>query len=292
VLSLSLPQGIKRKYPDSKIFFVLNPLYKEILLNHPDIDKVIEFENLKSAYNKLKNLKIDVAVHVFPRFKEAFLSFLLKIPERIGTAYRVYSPLFNKRIFMHRKTCNFHESEYNVLLFKKAGYDIEYTKPKLYLEEKERRKIREKFKNYKRPFILLHPESKGSAPNWSFERYKKLLKILDIDGTIFITGLKKNFEIHRKENIIDLRSKLNLREFINLISICDLVFAPSTGVIHIASALNVKVLTIFSEKIPFTPRRWGPLGKSKILKVPDENLDKIQPEEVKEEIKSLLFADS
>ncbi|MEO0255042.1 MAG: glycosyltransferase family 9 protein [candidate division WOR-3 bacterium] len=281
VLSLSVPQGLKRKYKDSKIIFVCNPLYKEILLNHPDIDIVTDFDNIDK---EIENLKIDVSVHIFPRFKEAYFSFIKKIPERIGTLYRFYSFLFNRRIPLHRKTCEFHESFYNVLLLKKAGYDIDYFKPQLYLKEEEVSKIKEKFKNYKKPFILIHPESRGSAPNWSLTKYNELLKILDIDGTIFITGTQKNFDFFKKENIIDLRGDFNLREFINFISICDLVFAPSTGVIHIASALNVKTVSIFSEKKPFTPKRWGPLGESIVLKTESNNLEKISVNEVKEAI--------
>ena len=288
ILSLSVPQGIKRKYPDSKIFFVCNPLYKEIILNHPDIDEIIEFDRFKKVYEKLKNKKIDVSVHIFPRFKEAFLSLYLGVPERIGTGYRWYSFLFNKKVYMHRKKCEYHESEYNVLLLKKAGYDIEYIKPKLYLKKEEIQKIKDKFKGFKKPFIIVHPESKGSAPNWSFQKYNEFLREFNFDGTIFITGIKKDFNFYEKNNIVDLRGKLNLRELMSLISVSDLVFAPSTGVIHIASALNVKVVTIFSEKLPFTPKRWGPLGKSKILTVRDENPDRISPEEVKEQIKSFI----
>lgn len=285
VLSLSVPQGLKRKFNGSSIIFVCNPLYKHILLNHPDIDVITYFENLN---NIIKEIKIDVSLHLFPRFKEALFCFIKRIPERIGTFYRPYSFLFNKKVFLHRKKCEFHESFYNVLLLKKAGYDIDYSEPKLYLKDEEREKIKEKFKNYRKPFIIIHPESRGSAPNWSFEKYNKLLKILKIDGTIFITGSEKNFEFFKSENIIDLRGTSNLRDFINFISICDLVFAPSTGVIHIASALNIKIVSIFSEKIPFTPKRWGPLGKGIVLTTPSLNIEEIPEEEVKDAIISLL----
>ncbi|MEN3046943.1 MAG: glycosyltransferase family 9 protein [Candidatus Hydrothermales bacterium] len=288
VLSLSVPQGIKRKYKDSKILFVCNPLYKEIIYNHPDIDKIIEFNNFRETLDLIKKEKIDISVHIFPRLKEALLSFLLKIPKRIGTAYRWYSFLFNKRVPLHRKKCEFHESYYNVLLLKKAGYDIEYTEPRLYLKEEEIEKVKENFKSYKKPFIIIHPESKGSAPNWSYEKYNELLKALKIDGTIFITGITKNFKFIEKKNIVDLRGKLNLRELMALISTSNLVFAPSTGVIHIASALNVKTVSIFSDKKPYTPTRWGPLGKSEVIKVKDENLEKISVYEVKEVILSQL----
>jgi len=267
---------------------LINPLYREVIENHPDIDGILELKDFKTTLSYIKKEKFNCSIHLFPTFKTSLMTFLSGIPQRIGTGYRIYSFLYNKKIYMHRKTCEFHEAEYNVLLLKKAGFDIPFIKPKIYLNEKEREKIKENFKNFKKPFICIHPESRGSAPNWSFDNYKKLIEILDIKGTVFITGLKKNFEIKERENIIDLRGKLNLREFINFVSFCDLVFAPSTGVIHIASALNVKVVTIFSEKIPFTPKRWGPLGKSKILTVPDENLDKISVEKVKKEIESFL----
>ncbi|MEN3044448.1 MAG: glycosyltransferase family 9 protein [Candidatus Hydrothermales bacterium] len=288
ILSLSVPQGIKRKYKNSKIFFVCNPLYKEIIYNHPDINKIIEFKNFKETFNLIKKEKIDISVHIYPRPKEALLSFLLKIPERIGTSYRWYSFLFNKKVAMHRKKCEFHESYYNVLLLKKAGYDIDYTEPKLFLKEEEVKEVRENFKNYEKPFIIIHPESKGSAPNWGYEKYNELLKILNINGSIFITGTKKNFKFIEQKNIVDLRGKLKLRELMALISISDLVFAPSTGVIHIASALNVKTVSIFSEEKPYTPTRWGPLGNSKILKVKDKDLEKISIYDVKEIILSQL----
>ncbi len=290
ILSLSVPQGLKKKFPECKIFMCINPLYKDIIKNHPDIDAIIGWKGLKRTFSLVKEENFDYAVHLFPTLNTSLLTLFAGIPQRIGTGYRVYSFLYNKKIYMHRKECKFHEAEYNVLLLKKAGFDIPFVFPRIYLEKEERNKILKKFENYKRPFLCIHPESRGSAPNWSYGNYQKLINILDFNGTIFITGTKKTFEIKNKKNTVDLRGKMNLSEFINFISICDMVFAPSTGTIHIASALDIKVIAIFSEKIPFTPRRWGPLSKkSKVLVVKDKNLDVIEPEKVKQEINNLIL---
>ena len=66
--------------------------------------------------NQLGNLNFDVVMLFYPRPELAFALWLAKIPLRIGTGFRWYSFLLNKRIYEHRKDCRKHEAEYNLSL--------------------------------------------------------------------------------------------------------------------------------------------------------------------------------
>src|SRR4029077_11031975 len=69
--------------------------------------------------------------------------------------------------------------------------------------------------------------------------------------------------------VMNLMGRLNLREFMALISQCDLVVSGSTGPMHLAAALGISTVSLFDPRRGSSTVRGGPLGGRGVLFKPE-----------------------
>ena len=289
VLSLPLAGLIKKHYPDCKITFLLRNYTKDIANDHPNIDDIIilKEDNGKipvwKNVNQLKNGSFDVSIIVYPTFITALIIFLARVKFRVGSGYRWYSFLFNKKVFEHRKYSEKHELEYNVNLLKVFGieenistenvpFDIHINKTSM---EKVNKTLTDSGIEFEKKKIIVHPGSGGSAIDLPIEKFSQLVKNLSLlnEVNIFITGNEdeKNIcnTISANTNAIDLSGEFNLSEIICLISLSDIFISNSTGPIHIAAALGKYTVGFYPKIRACSPERWGPFTEKKVIFTPE-----------------------
>ncbi|AFH48330.1 ADP-heptose:LPS heptosyltransferase [Ignavibacterium album JCM 16511] len=288
VLSLPLARIIKEKFPDSKITFLVREYTKALADNNPFIDEVITLEEnsskvlIKANIKKLRNKNFDTAIIVYPTFIISLIIFFSGIKNRVGSGYRLYSFLFNKKVFEHRKDAVKHELEYNLNLLsaisiKNTGgidnvsFDLNVNKSSLSKVDKILESIGIKSDE---KFIIIHPGSGGSAIDLPIEKFKELIKLLtDKKYKIVLTGTEKENdlcnELTLNEFVINLAGKFNLEELIALISKCFLLIANSTGPIHIAAALNKYTFGFYPKVRVCSAQRWGPYTNKKFIYEPE-----------------------
>ena len=127
VLSLPLAGIIKNHFPDCKITYLIRDYTKDLLIDHKYVDSVIILEELKgnplffSNVKKISKYNFDYAIISYSNFFIALVIFFSGISKRIGTGFRWYSFLFNKKVFVHRKYASKHEAEFNVDLLKELN---------------------------------------------------------------------------------------------------------------------------------------------------------------------------
>jgi lipopolysaccharide heptosyltransferase II len=287
VLSLPLAGAIKKYYPECRITFLLREYTKPLAENHPYVDEVLVLsdENGPSLFKNIKLLKskkFDACIIVNPGFKSSLILFLSKIKIRIGTGYRLYSFLFNKRVYEHRKYGEKHEFEFNLNLLKEIGINekISENNTRFFLNIKSEslEKIKkmltelEIVKNDK--LVLIHPGSGGSAVDLPLQKMKELHKrISQLDNVkIIVTGSSDEIDIcnlvNNNDSIFNLAGKLNLNELSALISLTDLFISNSTGPIHIAAALDRWIIGFYPKIPACSQNRWGPYTKKKYIFTP------------------------
>ncbi len=83
---------------------------------------------------RLKAYRFDAVILLHPTGRLAWAVWLAGIPVRIGTAFRSYSFLFNRRVKQHRKFSLKHELEHNLELVK-GGLGVASFAGKKYLPE-------------------------------------------------------------------------------------------------------------------------------------------------------------
>ncbi len=287
ILTLPLAGLIKKQYPDSKVTFLVREYTKNIVNNHPFIDEVLVLKevngnvSLSDNINLIKQRNFDNCIVVYPRFKISLIIFLSRINNRIGTGYRWYSFLFNKKVYEHRKNAERHELEYNVNLLEKLGiknniaesnvsYDLKVDESsfknitKILVDEKI---------DEQKPIIIVHPGSGGSSIDLPVNKFADLVKMLDADNyQIILTGNKNEIELCEKikstAKAKNLAGRFNLDELTALISKSVMFISNSTGPIHIAAALGKYTVGFYPKIISCSKERWGPYTNKKLVYEP------------------------
>lgn len=281
VLSLPLVEVLKKRFPDCEINFMSRESIIELINNQPDIDRVITYnsQGLSKSIRILKKERYDVAFLLFPSFSLSLMLFLSRIPKRIGTGFRWYSFLLNQRVYEHRLPSEKHEVEYNLGLLRKLDIRESIKKPKLYVDIEEKRNATQFLKNIgidSDNFIVVHPGSGGSGLSWPEENYKKLVTLLskELGYRIVLSGTEKEIvkaERIREEcdgKVVNIAGKTNLRELAAIISLAHIFISSSTGPMHIASAVDTKVIAFFPPSRVNRKTRWGPLNTSLVFEPP------------------------
>jgi len=286
ILTFPSAAALKKNIPDVKITYLIKKYTRATAKGCSDVDDIIYIDNgkEKSVLNlvfELKKHKFDAAVILFPTFKVALSVFLARIPERIGTGYRWYSFLFNRKVFEHRKYAQKHEVDFNLRLIKELG--VEEDNPEFnFKTDKESVNEVENILNElglkeKEKLVVVHPGSGGSALEWPTEYFGTLTGFLsEIPNVKVIVTWGENEKAKAKtvkkkggNSVLLLNSVFPLKQFIALISKSYLVITNSTGPIHIAVMLNKEVIGIYPPIKVCSYRRWGPYGKENNVFVPD-----------------------
>ncbi|MBI3004626.1 MAG: glycosyltransferase family 9 protein [Ignavibacteriales bacterium] len=262
---------------------------KDIASGYEGLSEVLTYDHAgkpKSFLEMLHELKrgrYDLAIVAFPRFRIALLLLIAGIPVRVGTGYRWYSFLFNRKVFEHRKTGERHESEYNVGLLRGLGLENgRSANPRLKVLEEDRLAaltvMHESGIQRGEPWVILHPGSGGSARDWSPENFGRLAKALHDDGyKVVITGGPGENEIvqqvvnHSEGKGVPVVGRFQLRELAAFISFAGLFVANSTGPLHIAAAVGTPVIGFYPDIPACSVKRWGPLSEQKKIFVPDRS---------------------
>jgi lipopolysaccharide heptosyltransferase II len=285
VLSLPLACLVKKNYPQCKITFLIRNYTKAILENHPCIDEIIilkEKENripVKENVKAIRQKNFNSCVIVYPTFATALIIYLSGIKERIGTGYRWYSILFNKKIYEHRKYAERHELEFNVNMLKALGIEEEVkpgeVKFALQVNTASQRKIDGIFNDYKidkkKLVIIIHPGSGGSSVDLPPDKFKELVSLLSSGKNfqVIITGSEKEKklcdQLQVNSSVINLAGMFNLSEMIALINNCNIFVANSTGPLHIAAALDKYTIGFYPKIKACSAKRWGPYSKKTVI---------------------------
>lgn len=288
VLSLPMAELVKEKYPDCKVAYFIREYTSSLIDGNPFIDEIIIAEESDGKILFLKNLKkiksknFDTCVIANPTLRISLMMFLAGINNRIGTGYRWYSLLFNKKVFEHRKYGEKHELEYNVNLLNKIGIELKdfTTEIKFHLnvDDKSSEKlnsilIERGFKSENK-IVIIHPGSGGSSVDLPKEKLIELTKMISkLDNvTVIITGSKSESELCSEfevsENVINLSGQLDLSLLKALIDKADIFISNSTGPMHIAAALGVYVIGFFPKILSCSQKRWGPYTEKKTIFIP------------------------
>lgn len=278
MLTLPMCGVIKAQYPQCRISFIGRSYTKDIIASCAHVDAFINCDELEkmpfdAAVQRLKDTAADTIIHAFPDKFTVKAAAKAHIRTRIATGKRWHTLWnANTRIFFSRKKSDLHESQLNIKLLAPLGItDIPSLSemPEFYgfhAKGKSPDALHPMLRNGRRN-IILHPLSKGSAVNWSLNDFNALAHLLaEQNWNVFVSGTAAEGEkintvfSFNHPNIINITGKMNLAEFIAFISECDVLVAASTGPLHIAAALGLHAVGLYSPKRPIHPGRWAPVG--------------------------------
>jgi heptosyltransferase-2 len=273
--------AIREAFPGAWISLLVKPWIAQLFKEDPSINEIILYDNhFNSIPGKFKLARIlrtkrfDIAILLQNAFDAAFITWLSRIPRRIGYSRDFRRPLLTDAIPMKDKTLKQHQVYYYLNLLKESlNIEPKTIEPRIYLTDEEiqqaRSLLNSKFQS-PRFIIGINPGATyGPAKRWMPEGFAGVIQktIKEMDGRIVLFGSSSEVNIANEiieaikdtktSHILNLTGKTNLRELSALISQCDAFITNDSGPMHIASALRVPIVAIFGSTDKETT---GPLG--------------------------------
>ncbi|MEX0602233.1 MAG: glycosyltransferase family 9 protein [Bacteroidota bacterium] len=283
VLSLPMIPALTRSFPEAGVYFLLREYTRDLAGNIPGLRGILLYdtEKKKKAFLKmlgeLRAWEFDTVIVTYPTFRLAVLMFLSRIPVRVGSGYRWYSVLFNRRVYEHRRTAEKHEAEYNFSLLQTIGcVDHSSPMPELVIPPAAEREaeivLKEIGMNGSDRFVVLHPGSGGSARDWDPRNFAALGTTLRKEGIkVLVTGSAEEEGLVNEVNaaaggvLTPLAGRLSLLGLAVVLRRADVFVGNSTGPLHVAAAVGTPVVGMYPPIRECSPRRWGPLTDKRVI---------------------------
>jgi ADP-heptose:LPS heptosyltransferase len=236
-----------------------------------------------------------VAISIQAPWWIGFLLWKNKVAKRIGVLSKWDSFLFlNASLRQKRSQAVKHEAEYNFDLVRQIfpSQNLSAKAPVLKLKAKPQPRCLEQYFLEPKKYTVVHPGMAGSALNWPILHYIRLIENLTARFKVVLTGTPadepwlKEIKEHFKNNsqVICLQNRLDTSQLLYILEQAAAVFAPSTGVIHMAASLGTPVFGFYSPILVQSETRWGARGPGPIhlFTPPKENpsMSSITPEQV------------
>ena len=272
---------IKKVYPNIKIGVVARRAAIDIIKDNPNVDKIYEYhkdrKKIKDLALMIKEEKYDLLIDFSEmlRVNQMMLINLCRARFNIGLDRKEWK-LFDLSIesgkdFKWTEHITNRYLAYLVRLgLKRENIDISYD---IYLkEEKKYKDFFNKIKESKK--LILNPYGASKHKSFSVETLEKIINYLqdkDIAIILVYFGDKyKELEFLEKKytNVYIPKNIASILDTTLLISASNYVVSPDTSIVHIASALNKKILTVY-------PPKGGKYGVDHLVWAPKSEYNKV-----------------
>lgn len=284
VLSLPAMAMLKKAQPTWDVQVMVAPGTVPIVENERSLSKIWtwrEDQPLAETMRLVGELRKETFDAVVMFYYDTSLARMLR---KVGITRR-YGPLskwtswilLNRGVRQNRSAGGQHEADFNLELSRcvlddESGtpYSGRDVGPQLHLSQVQQRAVSEFREHYHcldERVVFIHPGSGGSALNWEPEHFASVAnELAALSGCrVFVTGAGRDSEIvstvgqNLASEVTVLLNEYVLRDFLPVLAAGDLFIGPSTGPLHMASALGVPTLGIFPPAPTMHPDRWGPL---------------------------------
>ena len=287
VLSTPVIKALREKYPNSYIAMICSPNTRDIVEGNPYLDEVITYDKERKhksgaqTFKFAKNLKkkgFDLAIILHPANRVHLITYLAGIPRRLGYDRKMGFLLTDK--IPHTKQLGLkHELEYNFDLLQYLGIEVKDKELFMPIKDESEIFVEEMFarSGIKKTdkILAIHPCASCPSRIWLAERFAHVADILARKYGFKIVVVAGPGDIDKAQGVIknmrcsavDLSGKISLSQLASVLKRCALLISNVSGPAHIAAALGVPVVSIFSaSQAGLSPRRWEPIGKkTKVL---------------------------
>lgn len=272
---------IKKVYPNIKIGVVARGAAMDIIKDNPNIDKIYEYhkdrKKIKDLALKIKEEKYDLLIDFSEmlRVNQMMLINLCGARFNIGLDRKEWK-LFDLSIESDKdfKWTEHITNRYLAYLIKlglkKENIDISYD---IYLKDEKKygfffNEIKENKK------LILNPYGASKHKSFTIETLENIITCLkDKDIAIILVYFGDKYKelefLEKKYNNIYMPQKIeSILDTAILIKKSDYVISPDTSIVHIASALNKKMITVY-------PPNGGKYGVDHLVWAPKSEYNKV-----------------
>jgi heptosyltransferase II len=287
VITTPIFRALKEKWPDVQVTVLTNPVNKNIVINNPFIDYILEYdrENMHNSLNSRLIFFRSIRERKFDLVVDPYLDYELKtsfITRFVGNRFRLgfefagreicYNIRYNPNVFpvsIEKK----HMIDYDLDLLTHIGIETQKRQPEIFLstDEKENayKLLEEAGADPESKIIGIHPGGNYQSQRWPIKRFAAisdhLITNYDVKVILFAGQAEKQllseFRAYAVKTPFFLYD-LSLREFMSTLSHCSLFLCNNSGPLHIATALNIPTVSTMGPTISY---HWWPYGEDHIV---------------------------
>jgi heptosyltransferase-1 len=306
VQALPVASGLKRRWPDAQVHWIVADIYAPLLQGHPAIDQIILYprkrwtsplrlpEMLTWAGN-LRDERYDVAIDLQGLFRSGLMTWVSGAKRKIGLKsaregaglfyneqVRDDAPHAAERYLQALRHLDIEPEPYDFQLTPRTPLPPEISKP---------------------AYVVLHPYTRWITKLWPWRYYQELADAMP-QTRFVVVGQGAWFPLSGP-NLIDLRNRTPLPELISILAKARAVLSPDSGPAHLAAALGVPTLVLFGATDWRKTRPYGarvhieaaalPCSPCLLREcprvLPVECMGTLTPEQVKEKLSSIIHCD-
>ncbi|MGZ5008971.1 MAG: lipopolysaccharide heptosyltransferase II [Methylobacter sp.] len=318
VMAQSLFIELKNIHPDCRIDVLAPSWTLSLLQRMPEVSEAISMPVPRGRFALMERIELgkslrlkgyDQAILLPNSWKSAIPAFFANIPLRTGYIGECRWGLLNDARKLDKKQLTMTVQRFVALaLPADAPMPPNCPKPALTISQDRQQAVIDKFQlTHSTKILALCPGAEyGPAKRWPPEHYAEVARRKIADGwQVWLFGSEKDKDDAEQINqavdgaCTDFTGRTSLAEAVDLMSLADAVVSNDSGLMHVAAALDKKVIAVYGSSDPgFTPplndkariitlqldcspcfKRECPLGHSQCL-------TGIEPEQVLEAINS------
>lgn len=291
VHALPVAATLHRRYPESRLDWLVEEEAADIVRGHPAISDVVVsgrrrwLRQLRGARQiaptlgevarfvaDLRRRRYDAVLDLQGLFKSALYVMATGAPIRVGFAEgREGSPW----VLTHRIAAPpqpVHAVDRYLALAGAVGATEPVREFQIALTPQAKSVAGSILAGCRRPVVVLHPAARWRTKLWEVRRWRELAAVLLAEGAgVLLTGgdadgaLTAEIGAGLDPAPLSLVGQLSLKELAAVLEGSDLMVTVDSGPMHMAAAMGTPVVALFG---PTDPHRTGPLGTGTVLQHP------------------------
>lgn len=255
----------RRKFPNSKIDFVIKEEFAQLLDHNTNVNNLIKFNSKGGSY-KLGELKKSLVENHYDYIFDLhnnFRSIYLRQGHKKSSVFRIEKNKIKQILYVKFKINNYTQvtpiAERYLNVGKNAGIIDDENGLEIFWDNNTKESVKQILEkqviNPNDQVIAIAPGAGFYTKRWPVENYKKfILNIMEKHHYKVVVLGNENDKLQGKvlaelENVIDLTGQLSLLQTAVVLSNSKALISNDTGLMHMATAVYTPVLAIFGSTV-------------------------------------------
>lgn len=285
VHALPVLRGLRHRYPNAVIHWLVNDSFAALLEGHPDIDELVVFDRRRFSrvgrswrvtrefmafVTQIRNRRYDLVVDLQGLFRTGFLAWASGAPVRIGfrEAREGAWLFYNRRL--PRAEGDVHAVDRNYAVAGVLGFSDLPVSFGLHLADDDRRSVEGLLSEHghtnQQPLVAIVPGARWETKMWHPQRFAATIDALeqaDHVRCVLLGGpdeepLCRRITEDCRTTPINLAGRTSIRQLAAVIATVDAVVCQDSAAMHLAVAFGKPLVCLVG---PTNPHRTGPYGR-------------------------------
>ena len=288
VCTLPVAVALKQAFPESRITWAVDPRFAGIIECCPSVDDI---QRVKPGFKPSSwpsfEKEFDLALDMQGLSKSGLVVARAKAQKKLGYHWqRELAPLFSSPV--RPDASSLHVVDQYVDVARAAGAECDRADFGMIPHDEDRQKCKSLLAEHgvAGPFVVLNAGAGWASKRWPASHFARLSDTVSAKGisAVFIGGKAdadhqafREVQATATSPIFNFLGKTSVRELVALISLANAHVGGDTGSTHVAAALGVPAIGLYSIT---KPARSCPYGQIHRCHYSETGLSDIQPESV------------